>query len=383
MIAYELVFLLASVLVSFTTSVPKAFVHIGPAKTASSTIQAFLEKNADHLKKDNLRWPHKSDGTMFVQREVGNFARNFKEINTTNLVAIAEMKAFIKNALHDKANIIISAEALCDADVGNILAMKPLLDGFEVTIVFVYRQWLSHLISVHNQRNKDGAVSQPFSTFLLASMDKISIGEGINPIRDNLHISRYATVYGLENITIIDMVGAIAAKVPIEKVVVCDVAKVWCSRNEEFAANPSANVHVDLVLVVLRTLFAARSQLLSVNAPAAKQLRCRSTRMTCDKQSDFIAAEYAAQQAKGDPLPLVKSKVSLLVPHAKKHDIDFREKFGHRMLYANQTANFLDMEEHIHVEELDVQRILSSAKWLLWMDGLVKKASSLSVLCDC
>jgi hypothetical protein len=392
-------------------SAPKAIVHIGPPKTASSTLQLFLDRNMKDIQDAFL-----SEGKVIERHKPGGFVRVIEDNGITDDQKIVKFQSFLKRSINAKTNVVISSEEMSLLKLDHIKGLKSFFDGFDVTVVFVYREWLSHLVSVHNQRNKnleDGRLSHPFSEFLFTEMDNIPLGLGVNPLLDMETITNYASVFGRENVTIIDMVGTAAANVPIERVFVCDIMGVLCARDDLFRSNPSANVHEDLVFVVLQSLFQARLRLHSSSSSSSSKFFFSSSSSSskschfCDQTLngfDFLTTSYKNQLTAATatatagvpvqteqqqlllplfPLPLTRSRLTLLLPHARKHDAELRQRFGDRMLYGNQTANFADMEQHVHVEELDVQRFLADSRWLRWMDDLIAQARHDKLLCDC
>ena len=109
----------------FLQSIPRAIVHIGPHKTASSDIQGFLSTHTEDLAAENLNWPPVID----------RFSKN-KHYDRRK--SKAEMVAFFQESLQLNRNILLSAEGLDKLDVPEARVLQEILTGFNVTIVFRY-----------------------------------------------------------------------------------------------------------------------------------------------------------------------------------------------------------------------------------------------------
>jgi hypothetical protein len=294
------------------------------------------------------------------------------------------MKKFIHRSLENGRNIIISTEWFATISVEDMMLLKHLLNGFDVTILHMYREWLSHLVSAHFERNrftKPNKGSQPFSSFLLETMDQITEDTGFVHWLSTSMVVQYARVFGRENVTVIDMAGSKTADVPIEKIVLCEVMHIMCAREDLFAASQPLNVHSDLVVVVLHSLFLGH---VGAKGSSGKCHFCAKR----DSGLTFITDVYTRTLLHGgaggkNALPTQISHLALLVPHSMKEDSQLRTALGDRILHGNQTANILDMEQHVFVEELDVQAFGSNVKWLRWMDEQYEAAHKAGLLCAC
>jgi hypothetical protein len=253
-----------------------------------------------------------------------------------------------------------------------------MLVGFDVSIVYIYRDWLSHFVSYVGQMNKHAdAKAHPFSAYTLDIMDDVP------PILNVSHtLQTYSTVFGIANISVIDMAGTLAAGVPIEKVLLCEVGKILCASQGLFGLQVYDNAKVDPIVPVLFSIFRAHVE-------SKFNLKCRFCHGLEDGYS-FISNIYNASLVTRTStgkvvtqLPTINSRLTLLLPHARRMDAAVRLHYGHRMLHGNQTANVDVMTSHVHIEELCVERFASDPQWAMWLETQYKAALAANMLCGC
>ncbi|KAJ1406859.1 hypothetical protein B484DRAFT_404010 [Ochromonadaceae sp. CCMP2298] len=157
---------------------PRAILHIGPDKTGSTSVQAMLASAETH----------------FIMKGVNTY-----------WLPLSEVHHFVWE-------------------------VKDLLQGFDVTIVAVYREYLSHMISKTGEDNKmyhAAGHHQPFSKHLMA-MDHIDRCRNyITTLGD------WRQVFGKDTLQIVDFYGAIVAGKSVLRAVLCEVAGVLCNANED------------------------------------------------------------------------------------------------------------------------------------------------------
>mmetsp|Transcript_103712 Transcript_103712/g.203386 ORF Transcript_103712/g.203386 Transcript_103712/m.203386 type:complete len:132 (+) Transcript_103712:49-444(+) len=109
---------------------PRAIVHIGPPKTASSYIQEFLSQHARDLQKYNLIWP--STHQYGSPKGIHQFGRDLAEDRIDNTTTeITDMKVFFEENRAQNRSIIISSESFSkDSPIG-VAMLKSMLCGFE------------------------------------------------------------------------------------------------------------------------------------------------------------------------------------------------------------------------------------------------------------
>ena len=132
---------------------PQVLLHIGPHKAASSHIQESLFKIASLLGDHNYFWPPHSVNSKSVQ----NYARALRNdrVNAENHeTELTVMRKFIDECRQLNRSIILSTEEFDDLRPEHISVLRNDLRGFNVTVVFVYRELLSQLVSLHFEENR-------------------------------------------------------------------------------------------------------------------------------------------------------------------------------------------------------------------------------------
>jgi hypothetical protein len=310
------------------------------------------------------------------------------------------MTDFFAHALALKRDVLISSEELDTLPSGPLHRLKTMLTGFNVTVVYVYREFMSHFISLHFERSRyhmyEPRYSQSFSSYLLESMDELPA------IVNDMHtMSTVAEVFGRQHIAIIDLLGAQAAEAPIEGVFMCEIAGVMCGKKEQFGKQHPMNVHSDLVPVQVFSVFQAYYEMQNGG-------KCQMCEKGSNKLYLFILHhfkklardprsrtyyEYFYQAlvgyrdgnrgVMGKVPPRIASRLQPLLPFAEELDEAFRARFGDRIWHGNRGANLGAMHGDVYVEELDVQAFTVDPFWAQWIVDQFELSVREKLLCDC
>jgi len=361
--------------------VPRAVLHIGPAKTSSSRIQRILHNLKDELIGVNYHLPHynSSDGTHSTSDPKG-LAKFFLALKESPLVnAAAElqfMSKFLKTSLDHKHNIILSAEAFSILEQHQIAKLKEMLHGFEVLVVFVYRDILSQIVSYHFEFNRFEQASTQFSTsfsaFLLQSM---SLAPKHRP-RPLWTISNYSTVFGVENMRIIDLHGTNAAKKEVTHVILCQIAGVLCNRTNLTDVSKGVFSNPSYSLIPAQVFSHFKAYVVKLNDGKCRFCDSLSTAYT------HFMARYNKELVSSPPPRNISNGLSLLLPYAKQVDALLRDTYKDSILEGNREANLKRMAQ-VRVEELDEDVFLEDVHWDQWIRSEYQNALLEGRLCNC
>jgi hypothetical protein len=326
-----------------------------------------------------LYWPQSNKtGAFYESKDLAIFAKKLhhKELDE-------EICSFLQRALENDLDVVLSSEELDILDPTAMVMFHNLLVGFNTTIIFVYRDWLAQLKSLHfeaNRRYTRDALS--FSSYLVQEMDSFS------PILDSSNlVSSFIGAFGRDHVVVIDLLGCVSAGYPIEKVVICDIAGLLCSEPNLFGLPTFNNPAQDLTPVLLYRLF--QGHIRSKNKGDCHFCKANPETEVGFKRSFEYVENIYNLELKTDlhttKLPVITSKLSLLKSHAKNLDSTFRKLYGDLMLFANETANIVDIESHVVVTELDTSAFMGSAYWQNWMEQLFQKMrdKESGLLCGC
>jgi hypothetical protein len=215
----------------FNMQMPRAILHIGPQKTATTTVQTLMasaESIASMRGQNTYSVPEhlfspERNGTILRQNEVIQFANDLHTLHSNEQsFRVAHMCGFFNESLSLGHNVILSTEVFVKLRLDKIRQLKDMLTGFNVTVIAVYREYISHLISLHNQVNKcfNGHV-EPFSKYNMQMMD--------NTWRPSDYITLlgdWAEVFGKDALRIVDYYGSIAAGESVPHVVLCEAGMI-------------------------------------------------------------------------------------------------------------------------------------------------------------
>ena len=368
-----------SVLDTYSQSAPLAVIHIGPFKTSSSRTQGILWNLRTELTAVNYYHPHyaaeDSKHAMDNSKGLSKFAcalRDDKDEHTAP--TIKYMANFLASSLQRNHNIILSSEAFVVLQLSQIMRLKEMLKGFSIRIVFVYRDVLSQMVSFHFERNRfeheEIAFSSAFSAFLLKSMDNLSAR--LRPIE---MLSNFSSVFGAENMRIIDLHGTTAAKKEIAHVILCQIAGVMCDRNRtDVGSNVFSNRAYNLIPAQVFSHFQAY----------VKNQNDGSCNF-CGRRFDeyqYFEERYANETAMREPPANISTKLTLLLPYAQYIDTELREKYHDCILEGNREANLKRMAQ-VRVQELDEDAFLEDVYWDQWIHSEYQNALTGGRLCNC
>jgi hypothetical protein len=358
-------------------SVPRAIVHIGPHKTSSSHIQLFLATHTALLETENVFWPCEQSGKPFTAKETALLALALRDPSNDHYRTIDTVKYFLRESLARNRSVVLSSEELDPGSVQNFRLLADMLTGFDVTVVYVYRELLSHMVSLYFEMNRfehdSVRFSGPFSTYLLSNLDHVSaILDPGTLLRD------YSEVFGRDSIQIIDLAGCAAGDHDVTYVLVCEVAGVLCDRPELFQDRGlGSNAAYSLV----------PAEVFSFHN-AYVQLQHNGTCRHCGRLRD--AYNHFADTLRADishgvlpPVPTVRSNLGMLVPFAQQVDATLRAQYGDRILHGNASAALWDMQHRAHIESLHVPDFVSSRVWAQWMQGMFERSLKEGRICGC
>jgi hypothetical protein len=293
---------------------------------------------------------------------------------------IPKMKAFMKGSLEKNRNIIISSEELDQCLLEDVKTLKEMLTGFEVTIVFVYRELLSHLVSLHFElgrfeHNKDFSV--PFSTYLFSHLDKVP------SILDPAQVLQpYREVFGKDRIKVVDLYGVTTAKQDLAQVIVCEIAGALCHTPAAFkqanysgASNPSYSLIHSQVFSYYYSFVTKHNN-----------GKCRFCNpVMFDAYQDFELQLKRDLERKSAPVvPIIESHLSMLIPMAQQMDDQLRAEYGKQILYGNAAANRRVMRQGVRAESLNAEEVAKSDHWYMYMRAVFHAALRVpGRMCDC
>ena len=273
-------------------------------------------------------------------------------------------KQSIKYSLEQNRSIFISSENFDLLEVTHVQDLRNMLAGFDVKVLFVYRDWLSQLVSWHFELEKSEVTdySISFADFLLKLMDDLP------PVLRPLDVlSTYSTVFGKENITMVDYDGVAAANKDIVPVILCEVAGVLCNQTHLFGKEIKINARRSLVPEQVYGHF---------EVFLAENIHCRGFNQ--HRLRDRFRNEYNLHATHP---PVIKSTLNLLRPYAKEVDTAVRNQYGARMLYSNTSATAIAREHNVYVEELDEKPFFSDPSWRAWFQQVKETAEKYGELC--
>lgn len=308
----------------------RATLHIGQGKAASNYLQDTLRVSEAALAKVNyLVHAHTAAWRIFNETEP-----LLTEWETSDLILKINKS---RRMNHD---IIYSCESLSTLDHDGILRLRDAFDGFDIRIVFVYRESLSRVKSMFNQMVKKYRhyhVSEYVFQHLINTGDEELLGV----------LNKYSDVFGRDNISVLDMYGAIAAGKDIADVFLCEIVQVsYCeidgengksklpAINIDRKSNPSCDwmavLVVEEIIVYASMYWGCEGQ--RIHHMIIHQQMVSSLRAALPEHPPTISTTSATNTASSISL-------SALVEAAEEIDKRLRIQYSNRILYGDSSAN--------------------------------------------
>ena len=340
---------------------------------------ALLELSSLHkqMANANYYWPTQKNGEPPGIKDLASFAFAIKGFLSDTTLELASMSSFLKDSLARNRSIILSTEEFDDMNKTEVATLRDYLKGFNVTIVFVYRDFLAQLISLHFESNRFEhsfvQFSQSFSTFLFGLLGEIQTS--LNPIKI---LKTYTDVFGANNIRIIDMLGAAAAGVTLMHALLCEIGGILC---QHIPNAPSAHRSP-------RPTNSAYSLLPAQVFSFYKSYTERQNNGTCTfcgpvfKEYQYFAASYQEHTKEHSPPAIATTKLTLLAAYAQQVDAELRATYGSVILHGNQTVNFQSMAK-ARVEEIIPEVFETDVYWNNYIHAEYKTALATGRLCHC
>jgi hypothetical protein len=185
--------------------------------------------------------------------------------------------------------------------------------------------------------------------------------------------TKFGSVFGNDSIHIIDLAGCAAAKIDVAYVVVCEIAGILCDQPKIFGG--ASNLGYGLVVSEVFSHYKAFVETQNGGL-------CRFCDGTNSEYNAF-RRQYGGFLLKNDKLPILDSKLGMLIPFSKELDTNLRMAFGKQIMHGNSTANYIVMRDKVYAEELDDAKFISSAHWAAWLETVFEAARTAKRLCNC
>eukprot|EP01040_Poterioochromonas_malhamensis_P009967 gene9967-10831_t len=355
----------------------KVYLHIGPHKTATTSIQHYLYHIRDDLMKKGICWPsftNKREWLVPIPHKSKNeLALDLIEKNeVTPSVLHATQKCF-----HQNSSVILSGEKFCVLNHPQITLLKDAIlsvvpSGMEIEfkVIMFYREWLSRFYSFFGEIartprfvNNSTRLSymSSFSRYLHHFFD---YGEDITELNTLALANRYKSVFGKESLVIVDYDGMKASGKSVISLFLCDIMKIDCSHKNDDSTENHRRSHMGYLHL---------AYLVYYDVHAAGFSFCNRDTWTYN----FI--DY--YQNIDLQVPMVHNHVRFLHQHAKEVDNEFRREYGAGMICSNQSATLQTIENFVAVE-LDEAEVMSSAHWHGFLQAERKRLKEEGKLCN-
>jgi hypothetical protein len=328
------------------------FLHIGAHKTGSTHLQSFLVSHWNELEVDKVCLP-------FHNHHPKDFSGIIGAVKDNN--SHSEHFLRTKKCLEKGMHTVISAEGLCSLPFHDIQKLRALIlsaagsISIDIKIILYYREWLNFVYSTYTQLakvSKAGAVS--FPEFLFMRGDTLAKANSIN---FHTIVENYISVFGEENMILVDYYGVESTGNDVAYVFVCEILHAMCREaalliNAKIQEMKHENQRPNEVYLHYIHIFSL-------------YLNAHSVRL-CRKDYQANAAYIADLTKRKIKFPTTIAKMTFFRDYFIEQDAKFQKKYGHLMLYSSHKLN-VNQILLFQFEEVDIIRFFESATWQLFM----------------
>jgi len=285
-------------------------------------------------------------------------------VTASALMKVKQMKIVINKMQSMNQNIIVSSEDLSQISIDAMSMLKnDVLNGFDITIIIVLRNSLIRAVSYYRYLCSNDPVLKATAGFhdFRSFINQTSQVKGYY----SSIIQRYASLFGLSNIMIIDYYGTIASQKDIAYALLCQIDSKLCknqSKENKTVSFRGATKSYSLVSHgMLHEIYSA-----------LHSKGCRIPTTSYEKMLTRIT-EYLNDE------DVTEQKIPTTTTHMKDlHDMYFNIDDEIRREYVNNIINSdrqasIDAIESLTVDELDVLVFRSSKYWQDWMNTCIFK----------
>ena len=194
-----LILILVLIKISLCNSL-NAYVHIGPHKTGSTEVQKHILKNVDTFKQFNIT----TIGFISLAKGMSVFVKDYLQKSQDHYDTWIDDR--IRDIKNSKNDILISSETLDFLNKTEVMKLKELLNGYNVTIIATHRACLSH---IHSYWAQVSIGKQYFNDYLISTFQTYGTKKSNNGKDFKFLLETYAEVFGSNLIKVISFEGAI------------------------------------------------------------------------------------------------------------------------------------------------------------------------------
>ncbi|RYH21088.1 hypothetical protein EON65_21540 [archaeon] len=318
-------------------------IHIGPPKTATSHIQHNLLRLSSDIDKAGWCYPAETQKELHAIGEKLRLGESIKPAQWKKVHA----------CLESGKKLIFSTERLGQSMSNRgFKVIKDFFKGYKVHIVVAFRDSLTMAYSWYNQATRNAKASM-----VLTFGDHVAreFSQYDRRVLSNA-IFEYADAFGIQNMTVIDFYGMIAAKKDPAYVFLCEIVGILC---EAFIKPTEDNVSTDLKPYYLFNFV----------KNFAFSLGCK---FMADDAYETILERYredtniTSVTSINSSLPILTSQTLYIANIARHIEQEVRRAFGSVMIYQNATANEIARRK-LRVEEVDDVQFFRSEHWTQWL----------------
>lgn len=342
-------------------------------------MQEFSDANIDWIDRMDPNFPYTRYITEGMEQDKIEHDRFLSEIKEKN-----------RQTSHD---MFLSYESFSMYEISAFYRLKEDFLEYEIRIIHIYRDPMSHMLSFYNQMNKGWGPRQLTRSFgsdlfgMMTSSPYVRLAYS-----DPTVLQRCSDVFGRDAIRIVDMVGSAQAGKDISYTVYCEVIGVLCNKPDLFKNTDAAGKNPTESLTMLHVNSFFIGFLANVKASNVADGASRGVCQYCSEDY-YLAGKwfknwYSQKILPRNPnkyrVPTTVANLTMFVPYMDNMVSEVWDKYGDLILHGDKPAVLAAIRRKTSMETLDVEGFFHKLPWYrIFEEALADGKKSPGLLCNC
>ena len=271
--------------------------------------------------------------------------------------------------------------------------LKKIFNDYDVRIIHIYRDPMSHLLSHYNQQNK--GYGRRITTKSLTSeiLGRYTSSTAFRVyFTDSITLKRIVDIFGRNALHIVDLAGSATTGHDITYTVYCEVMGVLCDQRDLFLkTDVGKNPREDVVMMHVNSIFIGylsnikRSDVVHDGRGVSRCQYCSDLYHTASNWFErWYDRKILARDKMRYKIPTTQVNLSMLIPYMDGLVNEVWDNYGDIILHGDKAAVHASIRSNSMTETLDFDEFIHSLPWLSIFEEALEDARKVpGLLCNC